>query len=228
MTNIDFIRSSVSDAQWNAFSGLLGAPDTNLNDSNINQYLTADLNDKQWGLNSTLSWSVGDGTIRLIDNYRDWKNNQLDGDVIFTPSQIVSRRGLFDSKSQNHELQFISPKDKWLNGRLDMVGGLYYFHEKYHQGERLNMNAQFCNVLFAGCPATNVRGDSDLYRRREQCCPGRLPDGRQLRGLCPGELPLHRSVLRHGRRPLLQGQEERRRTTRRRTRSWHRSAPLNC
>jgi iron complex outermembrane receptor protein len=147
VTNIDFIRSSVSDAQWNAFSRLLGAPDTNLNDRNINQYLTPDLNDKQWGLNSTVSWLVGDGTIRLIDNYRDWKNNQLDGDVIFTPSQIVSRRGLFDSKSQNHELQFISPKDKWLNGRFDLVGGLYYFHEKYHQGERLNMNAQFCNVL---------------------------------------------------------------------------------
>ena len=147
-TNIDFVRSSVSNAQWAAFSGLLGAPDTNLNDSNLNQFLTADLDDKQWGVNSTLSWDIGGGsTLRLIDNYRDWKNNQLDGDVIFTPAQIVSRVGVFDSKSQNHELQFISPKDKWLDGRFDMVGGLYYFHEKYHQGERLNMNSQFCTFL---------------------------------------------------------------------------------
>ena len=110
-TNIDFDRSSVSDAQWNFFSSaFLGAPDTDLNDRTMNQFLTADVDDEQWGVNSNLSWDVGGGsTIRLINNYRDWKNEQLDGDVIFTPSQILSRTGTFDSKSQNHELQFISP-----------------------------------------------------------------------------------------------------------------------
>ena len=147
-TNIDFDRSSVSALQFTRLSAILGAPDTNLDDNNLNQFLTADLNDKQWGVNSTLSWDVGGGsTLRLINNYRDWKNDQLDGDVIFTPTPILSRTGVFDSKSQNHELQFISPKDQWLNGRLDMVGGLYYFHEKYHQGERLHENEQFCNIL---------------------------------------------------------------------------------
>ena len=114
----------------------------------MNQFLTADLDDKQWGVNSTLSWDIGGGsTIRLINNYRDWENEQLDGDVIFTPTPIVSRTGTFDSKSQNHELQFISPTEQWLDGRLDLVSGLYYFHEKYRQGERLHMNAQFCNKL---------------------------------------------------------------------------------
>lgn len=147
-TNIDFDRSSVTDAQWNRFIKIVGAPDSNLNDNAMNQYLTASLHDKQWGANSTLSWNVGGGsTVRLIDNYRDWKNNQLDGDVIFTPTPILSRVGVFDSKSQNHELQFISPTNQWLNGKLDMVAGLYYFHEKYHQGERLNENSQFCNLL---------------------------------------------------------------------------------
>jgi iron complex outermembrane receptor protein len=152
-TNIDFDRSSVLPTTFDAFAKKLGAPDTNLNDSKMNQFVTADLHDKQWGLNSTLSWDVGGGsTLRLIDNYRDWKNNQLDGDVIFTPTPILSRVGVFDSKSQNHELQFISPQHSWVDGRLDMVGGLYYFHEKYHQGERLNENAQFCNVLVAATP----------------------------------------------------------------------------
>ena len=147
-TNIDFDRSSVSDPQWAIFSGLLGAPDTDLNDNDMNQFLTADLDDEQWGLNSTLSWEVGGGsTIRLINAYRDWENEQLDGDVVFTPTPIASRTGLFDSKAQNHELQFISPTGQWLDGRLDMVAGLYYFHEKYSQGELLHMNAQFCNVL---------------------------------------------------------------------------------
>lgn len=146
-TNIDFDRSSVSDAQWNFFSAFLGAPDTDLNDRTMNQFLTADVDDEQWGVNSNLSWDIGGGsTIRLINNYRDWENEQLDGDVIFTPSKILSRTGLFDSKSQNHELQFISPTEQWLDGRLDLVAGLYYFHEKYKQGELLHMNSQFCTI----------------------------------------------------------------------------------
>ena len=157
-TNIDFDRTSVSDAQWTFFSTFLGAPDTDLNDNKLNQYLTADVDDKQWGLNSTLSWDVGGGsTVRLINNYRNWQNEQLDGDVIFTPSQILSRTGLFDSKSQNHELQFISPTRQWLDGRLDLVAGLYYFHEKYEQGERLHMNSQFCKIAPAPAkPACNA------------------------------------------------------------------------
>ena len=147
-TNIDFDRDSVSDAQWAAFSTMLGAPDTDLGDNDLNQFLTADVDDKQWGIISTLSWDVGGGsTIRLINNYRDWENEQLDGDVVFTPTPVASRTGTFDSKSQNHELQFISPTKQWLDGRLDLVAGLYYFHEKYRQGENLHMNAQFCNLL---------------------------------------------------------------------------------
>ena len=154
-TNIDFDRDSVSAAQWNVFSTVLGAPDTDLFDNNMNQFLTADVDDEQWGLNSNLSFDVGGGsTIRLINNYRDWKNEQLDGDVIFTPSQILSRTGTFDSKSQNHELQFISPTEQWLDGRLDLVAGLYYFHEKYQQGERLHMNTQFCKI--APAPAVGL------------------------------------------------------------------------
>ena len=148
-TNIDFDRNSVSDTQWNnMIVPFFGAPDTNLNDRKLNQYLTAHVEDEQWGLNSTLSFDIGGGsTVRLIDNYRNWKNTQLDGDVVFTPSQLVSRTAPFDSNSQNHELQFISPTKQWVDGRLDMVAGLYYFHEKYEQGERLRLNSQFCKIV---------------------------------------------------------------------------------
>ena len=156
-TNIDFDRSSVSPGQWTAISNFFGAPDTDLGDRTINQYLTADVDDEQWGVNSTLSWDVGGGsTVRLINNYRDWKNSQLDGDVIFTPSKILSRTAPYDSKSQNHELQFISPAGQWLDGRLDLVAGLYYFHEKYRQGERLRLNSEFCKIAPAPAkPACN-------------------------------------------------------------------------
>ena len=112
-TNIDFDRSSVSAAQLATSSAAsLGAPDTDLDDRKMNQFVTADVDDKQWGVNSTLSWDVGGGsTVRLINTYRDWENEQLDGDVIFTPTPVISRTGIFDSKSQNHELQFISPAE---------------------------------------------------------------------------------------------------------------------
>ena len=143
----------------------------------MNQFLTADVDDEQWGVNSTLSWDIGGGsTIRLINNYRDWDNEQLDGDVIFTPTPIVSRTGTFDSKSQNHELQFISPAEKWLDGRLDLVAGLYYFHEKYRQGERLHMNAQFCNKLVpAGARSVGPFCNAFLDRQwRHRTRPSRM------------------------------------------------------
>jgi iron complex outermembrane recepter protein len=119
--------------------------------------VTADVDDEQWGINSTLTWDIGGGSsVRMINSYRDWSNEQLDGDVVFTPTPIASRTGLFDSKAQNHELQFISPKEQWLDGRLDLVAGLYYFQEDYSQGERLHMNSQFCAKLAGGHPACNA------------------------------------------------------------------------
>ena len=148
--DIELDRNSVSETQYVRMQGLLaGGPDIDFNDRNFNQFVTADLRDEQWGLNSTLSWDVGGGsTVRLINSYRDWKNTQLDGDVVFSPAPVISRSGNFASKSQNHELQFISPTKTWLNGHFDMVAGLYYFHEKYNLGENFHMNSQYCNVAF--------------------------------------------------------------------------------
>ena len=150
VTNLDFDADSVTPARLAVLNAILGGlPDTDLNDRTFNQLVTADLDDKQWGLNSTLSWDVGGGsTLRLINSYRDWKNEQLDGDVVFSPAPVISRSGNFASKSQNHELQFISPGKTWLDGHFDMVGGLYYFREKYALGENFHQNTQYCNVAF--------------------------------------------------------------------------------
>ncbi len=155
--DIELDKNSISPNQLARLQAVLaGGPDTNFNDRNFNQYVTADLHDKQWGLNSTLSWDVGGGsTLRLIDSYRDWKNNQLDGDVIFSPAPVLSRHGDFASKSQNHELQFISPTRTWLDGHFDMVAGLYYFQEKYNLGENFDENTQYCNVAFPILPPAN-------------------------------------------------------------------------
>jgi iron complex outermembrane receptor protein len=165
--DIELDRNSISELQYNRMKGLLaGGPDINFNDRSFNQFVTADLRDEQWGVNSTLSYDVGGGsTLRLINSYRDWKNNQLDGDVVFSPAPVISRSGNFASKSQNHELQFISPTKTWLNGHFDMVAGLYYFGEKYNLGENLHENTQYCNVAFPILPPSNPQAAFFLMLR---------------------------------------------------------------
>jgi len=60
------------------------------------RYGNLNLNDKQYGVASDLSWEVGDGhTLRLIDSWRTWKNEQSDGDVVFTPLDLLTRDALY-------------------------------------------------------------------------------------------------------------------------------------
>ncbi|MFM5913864.1 MAG: TonB-dependent receptor [Chakrabartia godavariana] len=153
VANFDFDPASVSPARL-AFlqAAFAGGPDTNLNDRNMNQFMATGLVDKNWGVSSTASLDVGASTLKLIDSYRVWKNDQLDGDVIYLPISLASRRSLFDSKSQNHELQFISPEKQWLGGKFDMVAGAYYFEEDFGLGEQLNMGSSFCGILVPAGP----------------------------------------------------------------------------
>ena len=148
----EFRFDSVSAAQGAAFrtlqTGLAGsANDTVLFDRNVNQRVTADYKDRHWGVSSDATLDLGGYSLRLINSYRNWRSAQTDGDTIFTTVPLSSRQGGFTSKSHNHELQFISPKDELLGGRLDFVAGLYYFQEDYTIDERLQADAQFCNVL---------------------------------------------------------------------------------
>lgn len=160
IVNNDFDASSVSAGQLSALRIRLGGqlPDTDSGDRHMNQHVTGRLKDRQYGLMSNVSLDLGGGTLRLINSYRDWKTNQLDGDVVFLPLPLVSRVTGSRSKSDNHELQFLSPAGMWLNGHLDMVAGLYYYYEKYELGEKLQLNSQFCNVLTPAAfrPACNA------------------------------------------------------------------------
>lgn len=118
---------------------------------NVDQhYNNLNLNDRQYGVASDLSWEVGGGhTVRLIDSWRSWKNQQSDGDVVFTPLDLLTRDASFDSSSNSHELQFISKKGAFLDGRLDFVAGLYDFEEDYKIGEVFNLGGQYCSFAVA-------------------------------------------------------------------------------
>ena len=107
-----------------------------------------DLDDRQFGVTSDLSYETGGGfTFRLVNAYRNWKNDQIDSDLAALPILTVARDSAFRSKSQTHELQFISPKGEYLGGKLDFVGGLYYFSEDFEIGERFAFTDAFCNVI---------------------------------------------------------------------------------
>jgi iron complex outermembrane receptor protein len=117
-------------------------------------YNNTNLSDHQWGVSSDLTWDFAKGyALRLIDSYRDWKNQQSDGDVVFTPLDLLTRDSSYRSKAQSHELQLISPKGALLNGKLDFVAGLYYFDEDYDITERFNLGSQYCSfVIGAAAP----------------------------------------------------------------------------
>jgi iron complex outermembrane recepter protein len=153
VANFDFDAASVSPARL-AFLQVAfnGGPDTNLNDRQMNQFVTSGLVDKNWGVSSTASLDIGGSTLKLVNSYRVWENDQLDGDIIFFPVSLANRRSLFESKSHNHELQFISPEREWMGGMFDMVAGVYYFEEDFGLGEILNLGTSFCNVLVPAGP----------------------------------------------------------------------------
>jgi iron complex outermembrane receptor protein len=117
-------------------------------DRKSNQRIIGDLDDKQWGVASTLSWDLsGDYTIRLLSGYRDWENSQYESDTLYMPRDLVARTGGYDSTSQSHELQLISPVDELFGGRFDFVAGLYYFQEDFFIGEVNDLGANFCTTL---------------------------------------------------------------------------------
>lgn len=157
-SGLDFDPDTVSPAQLENLRTLLGGqlPDTNLKDRRANQYIVADLHDRQWGVSSELSLDLAGFTLRLINSYRDWSTRQSDGDTASLPVDVFTRQVRFKSKSQNHELQFISPQREWLGGHLDFVGGLYFFEEDYQIGEEFFIGDQFCRLIFGASPTTQA------------------------------------------------------------------------
>jgi iron complex outermembrane receptor protein len=163
VSNFDFDANSVSPARL-AFiqAAFNGGPDTNLNDRVMNQFIGAGLIDKNYGFSSTASLDLNGATLKLIDSYRVWTNDQLDGDIVYFPVSLATRRSTFDSRSHNHELQFISPQNQWLGGKLDMVAGLYYFSEDFKLGEQLNMGSAYCGTVLRTASA-GVQGACATY-----------------------------------------------------------------
>jgi iron complex outermembrane receptor protein len=122
----------------------------------VNQYFPAPfLHDRQYGITSNLNWDVtSQVALRLIDSYRDWRNDQLVGDTVATSLNMLNVETLTRSKAQSHELQLVSAKNAFLGSKLGLTAGLYYAREEYSLDTGFNLGSQFCSVVLARSPAT--------------------------------------------------------------------------
>ena len=146
--NISIVPSSVTPAILSNLSHVLGGqlPTIGIDSNHSNQDVsTAQIDDHHWGVSSTLQYRTdSDFTFKLIDSYRNWRANEQDGEVTFLPVPLLYRNNFYSSRSQNHELQLLSPKDKLLDGRLNFVSGLYYFQEKFDLNLDYNLRSDYC------------------------------------------------------------------------------------
>ncbi|MDP9082243.1 MAG: TonB-dependent receptor plug domain-containing protein, partial [Pseudomonadota bacterium] len=110
--------ATASPAQLAAMSGFIGRfGRTPLVYSNppsytFNQFIGSPfLHDSQVGGTSDLSWDLSSAlTLRLIDGYRDWHNDQQADDSVATTLDLASVRATHSSISQSHELQLVSAR----------------------------------------------------------------------------------------------------------------------
>ncbi len=150
--NISIVPSSVTPTIRAGLDRVLGGrlPTIGIDsNSSAQDVSTANIDDYHWGASSTLSYNTdSDFTFKLINSFRHWRAREQDGEVTFLPVPLVYRHFIYDSKSQNHELQIISPKDL-LGGRLNFVAGLYYFQEDFNLDLDYNLRSEFCTTAVA-------------------------------------------------------------------------------
>ena len=113
-----------------------------------------DVSDIQGGLASDLRFETDGGfAIRVINSVRRWRNRQNNDEIVFTPADLLNRDVRYESDSQSHEVQFISPEDEYFGGRLNYVAGVYYFREDYRIRDTWNLGSEFCTFAFSANPA---------------------------------------------------------------------------
>lgn len=139
-----------------------GTPAVYSNDPSytVNQFFPHPfVHDRQYGITSDLRWGVTSNLdLRLIDSYRDWRNDQLAGDTVATSLNLLSVEIQTASKAQSHELQLVSSKNAFLNHKLGVTAGLYYSQENYSLNTIFDLGSQFCPVLLGRAgPATVAR-----------------------------------------------------------------------
>jgi len=124
----------------------------------VNQFMPNPfLRDRQYGITSDLRWSVTHNLdLRLIDSYRNWRDDQLAGDTVATSLNLLSVEINTTSKAQSHELQLVSSKNAFLNNKLSVTAGLYFSQEDYSLINTFDLGSQFCQAILGRAGPTTV------------------------------------------------------------------------
>lgn len=128
-------------------------------DERVNHFHNGWLKDMQVGATSDLVWDFADRwSLRYIAGYRDWTNEQAEGDVFLTPYDLATRVARFTSESVSHEVQLISPERELMGGRLDFVLGLYSFEEDYTTYDRTDLGFDYCDRFIRNALPARLAG----------------------------------------------------------------------
>ena len=128
-------------------------------DEHLYHFQKGDLKDTQVGVTSDLTWDFDNRwRARYIAGYRDWTNEQAEGDVLLTPYDLATRNARFTSESISHELQLISPERELMGGRLDLVLGLYSFEEDYTTYDRTDLGFDYCDRFIRNALPARLAG----------------------------------------------------------------------
>lgn len=114
-------------------------------DENINGGTAAHFSDLGlWGVNLTADWKLGSVSIKSITAYREL-DSTFARDIDESPLVIGHVWDSLDQTQFSQELQFIGDS---LGGRLEWIGGLYYFEEDADNVNRLEFTV--ANFLSGG------------------------------------------------------------------------------
>src|SRR3546814_5585223 len=123
-------------------------------DRHVNLYSGDELHEKQYDVSSDLDWEVGGGfSLRLLNSYASWESRQVGTPVFSAQVPGFTQILHWDSESNSHELQLISPTDL-LNDHLSFVGGIYYLRERFKTSEAYQFGTFGCNLVYANLAAT--------------------------------------------------------------------------
>ncbi len=110
-------------------------------DYEVNQDHRDNADDAQWGIAGDINWSLGEHTVRSITAFRDWKNDNFES-ALRLPADLFNRVTRYDVETFSQELQLISPT----GGRVEYIGGFYYYDEDYTIDQNFDLGVNFCNA----------------------------------------------------------------------------------
>jgi len=115
-------------------------------DHDIYQVHDDDLDDKQWGISSEMTYETESGIeLKSITAVRNWQANYYES-AIRLPVSLFPRLTYYDNDTFSQECQILSPT----GGKVEWLAGLFYYQEKYDISQDFDLGSEFCTPIVQG------------------------------------------------------------------------------